>query len=109
MHVSWEIGETRREVVRWFARRVRDLTLERRMAFLAGFWEEPYPNEIAEEACRRRDRRNMRVNDPNDLMFVTLWCDVYTRVSTMYVPYLIKGGEYTRDSTGQEDSGSTER
>lgn len=50
MHVSWGIGETRREVVRWFARRVRDLTSERRMAFLAGFWEEPYPNETAGEA-----------------------------------------------------------
>lgn len=50
MHVSWGIGETRREVVRWFARRVRDLTSERRMAFLAGFWEEPYPNERAGEA-----------------------------------------------------------
>lgn len=47
MHVSWGIGETRREVVGWFARRVRDLTLERRMAFLAGFCDEPYPNERA--------------------------------------------------------------
>lgn len=50
MHMSCGIGETRREVVRWFARRVRDLTSERRMAFLAGFCDEPYPNESTGEA-----------------------------------------------------------
>lgn len=50
IHVSWGIGETRREVVRWFTRRVRDLTSERRMAFLAGLGGEPYPNEKAGEA-----------------------------------------------------------
>lgn len=49
----------------------------------------------------------MRVNDPNDLMFVALWCDVYSGID--HVPYLIENGGYARDLTGQEKSGSTER
>lgn len=40
----------------------------------------------------------MRVNDPNDLMFVALWCDVYSNID--HVPYLIESGGYAHDSSG---------
>ena len=62
VHVSWGIGERRREVVRRFGRRVKDWTLERRMASLPGgcCCDLPYPDERVGVVLRKKNRRMVK-------------------------------------------------
>ena len=63
VHVSWGIGARRRELVRRFGRRVRDWTLERRMASLPGGFcccDLPYPDERTDGVFRKRNTRMVK-------------------------------------------------